>query len=116
MKPIIGIPWTLGDMHCTFSVGDEASDYTLTLGSYDPVNSTVNDSLSGVLNGRKFRKCSSAGSKGGWWYKSCSDSSLTGFYYNTKEVTGDADGISWEGWYGSRISLNTVVMAIRPIT
>ena len=93
-----------------FFVGDKASDYTLTVGQFDHVNSTVGDSFSTVHNGKRFSHCAS---RGGWWYNTCNDSSLTGVYYNSKTVTGDA-GITWEGWYGNNVSLKSVVMAVRP--
>lgn len=97
------------------AIGDEASHYTLTVGEYDRANSSVNDTFSYIHNGRKFTRCLFDGHYGGgWWYKSCSDSSLTGVYYNTKDVTGGAGGISWEGWYGKQVSLKTVVLAVRP--
>ena len=98
------------------SIGDERSHYTLTIGEYDQVNSTANDSFSKSHNGRKFARCPNSGGHygGGWWYNSCSDSSLTGVYYNTKDVTGDDYGVSWEGWYGKQVSLKTVVLAVRP--
>ena len=104
-------------LYKNFVVGDERSDYTLTVGNYDREGSNVNDSFSNMHNGKRFFiNClgSSGHKRGGWWYGSCQDSSLTGVYYKSKTVTGDA-GISWEAWYGKHVSLKTVVMAIRPM-
>ena len=97
-----------------FVIGDRASHYTLTVGNFDQTNSTVyNDTFATEHNGKAFR--SDCASRGGWWYKTCSDSSLTGTYYQTKTVTGDP-GMSWEGYQGKDVSLKTVIMAVRPIS
>ena len=98
-----------------FIVGDRASHYTVTVGNFNQSNSTVyGDTFATDNNGRPFR--SDCASRGGWWYRTCSDASgLTGTYYPTKTVTDDP-GVSWEGYMGKDVSLKTVIMAIRPTT
>ena len=51
--------------------------------------------------------------KGAWWYKSCHDSNLNGFYHRGKH-TSDGDGVNWYHWRGDYYSLQKTEMKIRP--
>ena len=112
-----------------FIVGDETSDYTLTIAEFDGTDSTAADSFShsgNHHNGRKFStkdkdndeytsgNCATD-YKGGWWFGDCRNTNLNGKYYNSATIPGGSDdGISWQPWYGLDKSLKTIVMAIRP--
>ena len=110
-----------------FIVGDETSDYTLTIADYDST-STAADSLTHTgnqHNGKKFTtkdkdnddstsNCAT-NFNGGWWFGDCRNTNLNGKYYNVESIPGGSnDGISWEPWYGLDKSLKTIVMAVRP--
>ena len=112
-----------------FVVGDEASDYTLTIADYDKTSSTAPDSLThrgNQHNGKKFttkdtdnddytRGNCARKYKGGWWFGDCRNTNLNGKYYNAARIPRRRkDGISWEPWWGLNKSLKTVVMAVRP--
>ena len=118
-----------------FSVGDEMSNYALSIsGFYDPdPNCKGGDSLTATEptnhNGQAFstpdrdndqdgdghcaeRFCS------GWWYHDCHDSHLNGKWYEEGQLAdiNVPDGIIWESFSGDKQSLITVVMAIRPVS
>ena len=51
----------------------------------------------------------------GWWYKNCMRAHLNGQYLGgATEIAWD--GIVWTTWKGSKYSLKTVEMKMRPVT
>lgn len=53
--------------------------------------------------------------QGGWWHNSCGDSNLNGLYYSSGAYeSSNTDGMYWSSWHGSRYSLRSIVMMIRP--
>lgn len=107
-----------------FSVGSETSGYRLTISGFD-TSSKAGDSMT-FSNGQKFSardkdqdtqksyhcRRSFRGYNGGWWFKDCVYTNLNGNYF--KNGPNQVNGISWSSWLGSRYSLKTTVMAIRP--
>lgn len=51
--------------------------------------------------------------KGGWWYASCHDSNLNGYYYHDGGHRNYADGVNWYHWKGYQYSLTFTEMKIR---
>ena len=110
-----------------FSVGDEDSDYTLSVSGYQSA-STAGDSLTpynGYHNGQRFstpdRENSAAGvhcatySHGPWWHRKCYHSLLTGKYYTSGGPRNSGSpGIIWDSWKGCCYSLRVADMKIRP--
>ncbi|KAL9989433.1 hypothetical protein ACROYT_G003982 [Oculina patagonica] len=100
-----------------FSVASEKAKYQMRLGSY---SGTAGDSLTyhrGSSFSTKDRDndqwslhCASR-YKGGWWYKSCHESNLNGFYLNGKT---DPKGMSWYHWKNKSESVKRSEMKIRP--
>ncbi|XP_072023047.1 techylectin-5B-like, partial [Amphiura filiformis] len=104
-----------------FSIGDERTNYTLSIAGYDP-SSDAGDAMSGH-NGQAFstwdndndrwtKNC--AGEYGGaWWYTSCHNSNLNGQYLRgpTREY---AKGVVWNQWRGYSYSLKRTEMKVRP--
>ena len=103
----------------TFEVGNEASGYVLDVVSY---SGNAGDSFS-QQRGMKFStrdkdqdawgKSCSFEYKGAWWYTSCHNSNLNGFYYKGVHKT-PADGINWSSWKGYYYSLKFTVLKVRP--
>ncbi|XP_065839526.1 microfibril-associated glycoprotein 4-like [Oscarella lobularis] len=103
----------------TFEVGNEASGYVLDVVSY---SGNAGDSFS-QQRGMKFStrdkdqdtwgKSCSFEYKGAWWYTSCHNSNLNGFYYKGVHKT-PADGINWSSWKGYYYSLKFTEMKVRP--
>ena len=112
---------TVFDKYAQFSVGDENSDYTLSVSGYQS-NSTAGDSLIYPHNGQRFstpdrdndisdRHCAAL-YHGPWWHHTCFHSLLTGRYYpNGANVQG---GINWYTWKRNWYSLRAADMKIRP--
>ena len=84
--------------YSTFSIGDNSTEYTLTVGG---VSGPAGDGL-GSHNGRRFStrdndndghvsNCAQSAT-GAWWYESCYNSNLNGRYFNT---------IVWWHWKGA---------------
>jgi len=85
-----------------FSVGSDATGYTLTVGSFDRGASTLGDSMA-RSNGAKFStkdvdndtlvggNCSTRNGSGGWWFKDCFNANPNGL--NSRNV--QWKGISW---------------------
>lgn len=115
-----------------FSIGEESVNYTLNI-NVSNGGSSYNNTLSGgigdplgIHSGLPFSTydrdndissghCAQTGG-GGWWYRNCLESHLTGIFYSNGLIPGSAyDGIIWEGATSGQESLNKVVMAIRPI-
>ena len=104
--------------YTTFSVGDSASKYILSVSRY---SGTAGDSLANH-NGQKFstrdqdneadnRNCAQT-FKGGWWYNNCHYSNLNGLYHGGSHSS-YADGVNWGGWKGYYYSLKFTEMKVR---
>ena len=104
--------------HTTFSVGDSASKYTLSVSGY---SGTAGDSLA-EQNGRRFttrdQDNDASGDncaqlyKGGWWYYACHRSNLNGLYHGGSHSS-YADGVNWYTWKGYYYSLKFTEMKVR---
>ena len=107
-----------------FSVGDEASDYTLSVSGYQNA-STAGDSLTSH-NGQRFStpdrdndghshfNCA-VYSHGPWWHWGCYNSLLTGKYYASGGPRSSPPyGINWGSWK-VLYSLGVSDMKIRPL-
>ncbi len=107
-----------------FSVGDEDSDYTLSVSGYQSA-STAPDSLTYAAyhNGLRFstpdrdndpfeHNCAVL-FHGPWWHKGCYVSLLTGKYYTSGGPWPRPHGINWVQWRGNN-SLRAADMKIRP--
>ena len=114
-----------------FSIGDESTNYALNINvvdggsSYDNTLSNAGDALeehSGLEfstydqdNDISTGHCAETGG-GGWWYRNCFDSHLTGMFYSNGYMPSPAyDGIIWEGVTSGEESLKKAVMAVRPV-
>ena len=112
-----------------FSVGDEDSDYTLSVSEYQSA-STAGDSLTridggGPQNGQRFstpdrdndvwgRHCAMY-LHGPWWHRTCYDSLLTGKYHTSGGPWNTRPhGVIWYTWKGRFYSLRVAEMKIRP--
>ena len=110
-----------------FSVGDEDSDYTLSVSGYQN-DSTAGDSLTVRQNGQRFSTpdrdndaaedesfdCVAA-YHGPWWHGSCYHSLLTGKYFTSRHGSiSEPHGIIWSTWKGHYYSLPAAEMKIRP--
>ena len=105
--------------YTTFSVGDSASKYTLTVGGY---SGTAGDSLF-RQNGMKFTtqdrdndirrdyNCAQV-YPGAWWYDYCFIGHLNGPYYRSPAVSYGI-GIIWYDWKGWYYSLKFTEMKTR---
>ena len=116
-----------------FSVGDEDSDYTLSVSEYQNA-STAGDSLVqsdgyGPHNGQRFSTPDRDNDMtdtfadghcavywhGPWWHNSCYDSLLTGKYYTSGGPWWPRPlGVNWYHWKMSYYSLRVAEMKIRP--
>ncbi len=107
-----------------FSVGDEDSDYTLTVSGYQSA-STAGDSLAFNHNGQRFSTPDRDNDvmsghcavyyHGPWWHRSCYYSLLTGKYFTSGGPRTTAPhGIIWYHWKGHYYSLHVAEMKIRP--
>ena len=107
-----------------FSVGDENSDYTLSVSGYQSA-STAGDSLAFRHNGQRFstpdRENNVWGDHcawyyhGPWWHRHCYHSLLTGKYYTSGGPRySPPHGINWTSWKGLYYSLRYANMKIRP--
>ncbi|XP_078616390.1 microfibril-associated glycoprotein 4-like [Branchiostoma floridae x Branchiostoma japonicum] len=105
----------------TFSIGDESTDYTLTIGAY---SGDAGDAI--YQNGMKFSArdvdndassthCAQRFS-GGWWYSGCTNSALNGAYYQPEDYHGSETGygVFWIQWKGIYYSLKATKMMVRP--
>jgi len=107
-----------------FSVGDEDSDYTLSVLGYQSA-STAGDSLASWHNGQRFSTPdrdneawgggnSAVVNHGPWWYGEGYYSLLTGKYYTSGPRTSLPHGIIWNTWKGWYYSLRVAEMKIKP--
>ena len=110
-------------MYDQFSIGDEDSDYTLSVSGYQSA-STAGDSLTYAAyhNGQRFSTPDRENDAydfghcamlyhGPWWHKYCYISLLTGKYYTKPSEF----GINWVSWKKSYYhSLRYADMKIRP--
>ncbi|XP_016979319.2 fibrinogen-like protein 1 [Drosophila rhopaloa] len=104
-----------------FKVGSEMEGYELTtIGKY---SGTAGDSLKYHENSmfstqdRDNDSHCARSHNGGWWFKTCFQSSLNGKYYKDgKKPYQESYGITWGTWkeYDYTISLTFVEMMIRP--
>ncbi|KAL9985725.1 hypothetical protein ACROYT_G008163 [Oculina patagonica] len=105
----------------SFAIGDEASKYSLSLGSY---SGSAGDSLT-LHNGYPFTtkdqdndswgsNCA-VGFKGAWWYTACHHSNLNGLYHHGGQHSSYADGVNWYHWKGHYYSLKRSEMKIRSV-
>ena len=104
--------------YSTFNIGDNTTDYTITVGGY---SGDAGDSLA-YHNGRKFStkdrdndlnsgNCAVAFS-GAWWYNTCHASNLNGLYLRGSHKS-FANGIEWTAWKGYYCSLKFSEMKVR---
>ncbi|XP_077981709.1 microfibril-associated glycoprotein 4-like [Glandiceps talaboti] len=101
-----------------FSVGDEFSNYKLTVGNY---SGTSGDSFSSHSRANFSTKDAEQGGatcaatyKGGWWYTACHSSNLNGLYLRGEHES-YADGVEWGAFKGHYYSLKLTEMKIRPV-
>ena len=109
-----------------FSVGDEDSDYTLSVSGYQNA-STAGDSLTadnGYHNGQRFSTPDRDNDAwpdhcavyhhGPWWHRGCYHSLLTGKYYTSGGPWPQPYGVIWYHWRNFIYSLRVAEMKIRP--
>ena len=104
-----------------FSVGDEDSDYILSVSGYQSAN-TAGDSLT-YHNGQRFSTPDRDNDVNGghcavhwhgpWWHRNCYQSLLTGKYYTSGGPWPRPYGVNWFHWM-STYSLRIAEMKIRP--
>jgi len=111
--------------YSSFSVGDSASKYILSVSGY---SGTAGNSLSRLghadQNGQKFStrdqdndatgdgySCAQT-YKGAWWYSACHHSNLNGLYHGGAHSS-FADGVNWYTWKGFYYSLKFTEMKVR---
>ena len=106
--------------YTTFSIGDNSTEYTLSIGGH---SGTAGDSLDYYHDGMKFStddvdndndqyggNCASL-RYGAWWYKSCSISNLNGYYYTSAVI--EPKGVNWFYWKDSYESLKATEMKLK---
>ncbi len=106
--------------YSSFSVGDAASKYMLSVSGYNS-NSTADERLMRYNNGKRFSTkdqdndstlnfdCA-ASRQAGWWFGHCTHANLNGPYRNnTDPVCGAGNTILWH----PRSCLKTVTMSVR---
>lgn len=121
------IPFSAFSHYTDFSVSAEDNGYMLRISGYNRSSTGGNAMMS--QNNQNFSTYDNdqdldAGSncaqerKGGWWFKHCHNSNLVsnlnGIYHEKGQNMNVQDGISWSAWLGSRHSLKTAFIAIRP--
>ncbi|XP_072016458.1 ficolin-2-like [Amphiura filiformis] len=113
------------DLYASFIIGDEGSDYALTLGAdidggagnamnfqNNQAFSTHDDDNDGTTN-----DCVDL-YKGGWWYgnanNNCHEANLNGLYLKGAYTPQDYTGIDYMSWKGYHYSLAATEMKVRP--
>ncbi|XP_041374682.1 microfibril-associated glycoprotein 4-like [Gigantopelta aegis] len=105
-------------MYSTFSLGSEAENYTLHVGSY---TGDAGDSLiyhSGLPFSSRDKDLDKLPTNcaetyhGAWWYNNCLASNLNGLYLRGPSETFDY-GVLWLSWKGFYYSLKTTEMKMR---
>ena len=111
-----------------FSVGDEDSDYTLSVSGYQNA-STAGNSLTSRDSGQRFSTPDRDNDMattfadghcavyfhGPWWHRDCYHSLLTGKYFTSGGTRSSPPyGIIWSSWKGFEYSLRSADMKIRP--
>ena len=104
--------------YTTFSVGDNTTEYTLTVGEY---SGTAGDSLA-WHNGMKLTTRDNDNDitsgncaqywHGGWWFSGCFYSHLNGPYHHNPVISSQ-NGIIWRHWKGTFYSLKFSEMKTR---
>ncbi len=89
-------------LNCCFFLGTAGDSLAYHHGSEFSTKDRDNDQWS--------LHCASA-YKGGWWYNSCHESNLNGFYLNGKT---DPKGMLWYHWKNKSESVKRSEMKIRP--
>ncbi len=105
--------------YTTFSVGDAASNYQLTLFGYR-YDSTVGDAMQfnsnnqfstkDADNNRYYSNCAQE-RQGAWWYDNCSYANLNGLYLGPNQS--DINGMYWWFWKNNAEVLKRSEMKIR---
>ncbi len=105
--------------YSSFSVGDAASKYVLSLGGY---SGTAGNGMA-RSNGENFStkdedndaspsvNCAKS-YLGAFWYEACHDANPNGFYYHGAHSS-FADGINWHQFRGLHYSMKTITMKLR---
>ncbi|VDI08120.1 Hypothetical predicted protein, partial [Mytilus galloprovincialis] len=103
--------------YSVFSVGDEKSEYELTVLGY---SGNAGDSFSyhdrklfSTIDHNKDNSTCTHSYHGGWWYGSCHSANLNGRYLSGTSPYGQ--GINWQAWHGYLYSLKSVKMMIRTL-
>ena len=103
--------------YSSFSIGDNTTDYTLSVDGY---TGDAGDSLT-YHSGQKFSTKDSDNDaysancavefSGAWWYKHCHASNLNGLYLRGPHSS-FADGVIWRTWKGHYYSLRFTEMKL----
>ncbi|XP_048469935.1 angiopoietin-related protein 4-like [Rhincodon typus] len=108
-----------------FSLGSEATDYTMTLKS--PVSGNLKNAISESSglgfstrdqdHDLKFNMSCAKHLTGGWWFTTCGQANLNGKYFTSKprQRHERKRGIFWKPWKGRNYPLKTTTMMIRPM-
>ncbi|XP_051893533.1 angiopoietin-related protein 4 [Pristis pectinata] len=108
-----------------FSLGSEATDYTMTLKS--PISGNLKNAISESSGLRfstrdqdhdlKFNMSCAKHLTGGWWFTTCGQANLNGKYFANKpqQRRERKQGIFWKPWKGRNYPLKTTTMMIRPM-
>ena len=107
--------------YSSFSVGDAASNYMMTVSGY---SGTAGDAMA-FQNGMQFTKIDNDNDadstrncavvfRGGWWYKNCHNTNPYGLYlHGANSIHGE--GVTWAPYKGQGYSLKTMEMKIRRV-
>ncbi|XP_063915356.1 angiopoietin-related protein 2-like isoform X1 [Zophobas morio] len=108
-------------LYDSFEVGDEDEGYMLKkLGGYqgsagDSFSDSLGSKFSTLDHNRDPQTFECVFKKNaGWWFRNCSESLLTGEYYEESEMFEKRDGIYWTTFRGKNYYLKHAKMMIRP--